>query len=154
MWICTTVFITFAIQRRRTSCYVRVPRNWSNWQWLIFRWSATSCRAERERERGKHHAIREHLFDLVTVVFYICRYRYCYLQFVAIAFYCIYVCMNLVHNWQLFLKNKRWDDDEMRFVVPLVTLNMQISNVPYNIPVLVEAAPNTRCPLNSDKLNK
>jgi len=26
-----------------------------------------------------------------TVAFYNCRYRYCYLQFVAIAFYCIYM---------------------------------------------------------------
>ena len=36
----------------------------------------------------------------------------CYLQFVAIAFYCIYMCMNFVHScvWQLFLKNKRWDE--------------------------------------------
>jgi len=42
----------------------------------------------------------------------------------------------------------------MRFVVPLVTLNMQISNVTYNILVLVEAAPNTRCLLNSDKIKQ
>jgi len=30
--------------------------------------------------------------------------------FVAMAFYCIYMCMHLVHScvWQLFLKTKRW----------------------------------------------
>ena len=33
-----------------------------------------------------------------TVVFYNCRYRYCYLQFVAIAFYCTYMFMNFVHS--------------------------------------------------------
>jgi len=44
-----------------------------------------------------------------TVTFNNCRYRYWYLQFVAIAFYCIYMCMNFVHScvWQLFLKNKK-----------------------------------------------
>jgi len=47
-----------------------------------------------------------------TVAYYNCRYHYCYLQFVTIAFYCIYKCMNFVHScvWQLFLKNKRWDE--------------------------------------------
>ena len=41
--------------------------------------------------------------------FYNCRYRYCNLQFVTVAFYCIYICTSFVHGciWQLFLKNKR-----------------------------------------------
>jgi len=35
--------------------------------------------------------------------------------FVTTAFYCMYMCMNFVHScvWQLFLKNKR-REDEMR----------------------------------------
>ena len=42
-------------------------------------------------------------------------------------FYCIYMCMNFVHScvWQLFLKNKRWD--EMSMLQKLQLMNKKLS---------------------------
>jgi len=51
--------------------------------------------------------------------------------FVTVAFYCMYMCKNFVHScvWQLFLKNKRWDEMKKNKVAGTVT-DMHATNTP------------------------